>query len=306
MIRSAQPRRGRLLITLSVVSGLLLLSVAPVWGSIFGEENSSLVQMVVQLFQIQKQMSDLNRVAGQVADTTSGLLATYQQVNAGINQLKSYSFDAFFNDVTVDLYRQYPGFAKLQYASEGLSQWNNTLVSSPWTAYEAITAVVGDVSQPLRDDIARGHTKIDRELLLKAEAAGGFASAYTAEQVTQKYDNEISALSRLAQNASPGQAAQLSARANLVVAAQQSYVMRLLARAVRLHSVDATLEYGNRIDSRNDAYRQGATAQQFAAAAASSPPLVDFSQEPIEQLLEPYDTPTSTSGPIDPYAGGRP
>src|SRR5688572_2823091 len=78
-----------------------LLSVAPVWGSMFGEENTTLVQMLVQLLQIESDMGELNKVAGEIGDTANALLSTYQQVNAGIDALRSYSFDAFLNDLKV-------------------------------------------------------------------------------------------------------------------------------------------------------------------------------------------------------------
>ena len=107
-----QARRRRVVIVAFAL--VVLVGVAPVWGSMFGEENTTLVHMLVQLLQIESDMGELNKVAGEAADTANTLLTTYQQVNAGINTLKSYSFDTFLNDVKVDLYRQYPGFAKLR------------------------------------------------------------------------------------------------------------------------------------------------------------------------------------------------
>ena len=48
-------RRNRRVFIASAVIGILFLSVAPVWGSMFGEENTTLVQMLVQLIGIQKE-----------------------------------------------------------------------------------------------------------------------------------------------------------------------------------------------------------------------------------------------------------
>jgi hypothetical protein len=281
-------KTNRPLIACGLALGLVLLAVTPVWGSMFGEENMTLAQMLAQLLQIQKEMSDLNQVASEIADYSQELISAYQRVNAGIDQLKNYSLDAFARDLQTDVYRQYPGFAKLEHASASLGQWEQTRVSSPATAYQAITAVVGDVSKPLRRDIAAGNNNVDEALILAGEASGGLAAAHTAEEVTEKFDNEITRLADLSRNASPGQAAQISARANLLVAAQQSYVMRLLARAVRLHSVDASLEYGERIHAQNAAYEQRDLTTKFAAAATHAPSLIDFS---------------SNDQPIDPYAG---
>src|SRR5690349_13509467 len=102
---------------------VVLLAVAPVWGSMFGEENTTLVQMLVQLFEVEQQMQDLNETAGQLADTTKNLLATYEQVNAGIDTIKGYSFDGLLTDLRTDVYNQYPGFAKLANASVRLGTW---------------------------------------------------------------------------------------------------------------------------------------------------------------------------------------
>lgn len=254
-----------------------LLSVAPVWGSMFGEENTTLVQMLVQLLQIESDMGELNKVAGEIGDTANALLSTYQQVNAGIDTLRNYSFDAFLNDLKVDLYRQYPGFAKLEGASRKLASWDDkSFTSSPFTAYEAIGAVVGDATEPLRRDVAAGRVNVDEELLLRGEAAGGLSAAYTAEQATEAFDKQVKDLSTLARSATPAQAEQLSARANLMVAAQQSHVMRLLARTVRLRSLDAALEYGRRIHARNSAYEQRDTAAAFAKESLAAPALIDF------------------------------
>jgi hypothetical protein len=255
-----------------------LLAVAPVWGSMFGEENTTLVQMLVQLLQIQDGMSELNKVAGQIGDTANSLLSTYQQVNAGIDALRNYSFDAFLNDLKVDVYKQYPGFAKLENASRRLAAWDDkAFTSSPFTAYEAIGAVVGDATERLRRDVATGSINIDEELLLRGEAAGGIASAYTAEQATEAFDKQVKDLSALARSATPAQATQLSARAGLMLAAQQSHVMRLLARTVRLQSLDSALEYGRRIHARNSAYEQRDTVAALAKESLAAPALIDFS-----------------------------
>jgi len=268
---------------------VVLIGVAPVWGSMFGEENTTLVQMLVQLLQIESDMTELNKVASDAADAANALLATYQQVNAGINALKNYSFDTLVNDLKVDLYRQYPGFSKLEGASRNLGRWeSNSFTSSPFTAYEAIGAVVGDATQPLRQDIAAGRQNIDEELLLRGEAAGGIAAAYTAEQATEKFDTQVNELAGLARSATPAQAAQISARAGLMVAAQQSHVMRLLARAVRMRTVDSALEYGRRIRARNSAYEQRDTTLAFAREALAPPALINFAT--------PGDAPSATEG----------
>jgi hypothetical protein len=75
-----------------------------------------------------------------------------------------------------------------------------------------------------------------------------------------------------------------------MMAAQQSYVMRLLARAVRLHSVDATLEYGNRLDALNSGYEQRDATLNVAAQALHPPILIDFSGDQPLSAADPQDS----------------
>src|SRR5262249_55422428 len=139
--------------------------------------------------------------AGKMADDTRSLLRTYRQLNAGVDEIRNYSFDSFLYDMKGDFYNQYPGFGKLEYASKNLERWESTRTRSPFTAYEAISAVAGDVSAPLRRDIEAGHANIDQELILKAEAAGGFATAHTAEQSTKSFDDDMQKLQEHAKHA---------------------------------------------------------------------------------------------------------
>jgi hypothetical protein len=53
--------------------------------------------------------------------------------------------------------------------------------------------------------------------------------------------------------------------------------MRLLARTVRLRSLDSALEYGRRIHARSSAYEQRDTAVAFAQESLAAPALIDFS-----------------------------
>ena len=131
----------------------------------------------------------------------------------------------------------------------------------------------------MRKDVAAGKQSLDEEILLRGEAAGGLAAAYTAEQATEAFDKQVKSMASLASSASPGQAAQISARAELMVVAQQSYVMRLLARAVRLHTVDSTLEYSRRIQARNSAYEQRDTTLAFAKETLAPPALINFTTD---------------------------
>jgi hypothetical protein len=279
---AAQPARKRRRRLRMVVVVTMLVVVAgfvplPAWASMFGEENTTLVQLLVQSLRMNQQMAELSSTASKMADYAQDLVSTYKRVNAGIEAIRNYDFESFTSDVRSDLYNQYPGFAKLEMASQSLAHWDDTRAGSPWSAYQAITAAVGDASRALRDDVATGRTRIDQELILAGEASGGFAAAHTAEQVTEKFDRDVAALNRLAKSASPAQAEQISARASLMLAAQNSYMMRLLARAVRLDAVGASIDYATRMSARNSSYAVRDETESFLKEANRPPTLVDFS-----------------------------
>jgi hypothetical protein len=268
----------RIFLSCALACGLVALSVLPVWGSIFGEENVTLVKILTELIHANSVLEDVSDAAGRAAGLAHDTLRTYQRVNAGIDELRSYTFGTFLRDLTTDFYDQYPGFGQLAYASQNLDRWAHTRTRSPFTAYQAITAVVADVTAPLREDLEAGHANIDRELILAGEAAGGFAAAHGAEQATRNLDSEIADLATSAQMASPGQAAQIQARASVILASQQSHVMRLLSRTVRLESVRAALEYGARLDGRNSMYERRNTTLTLAKQALSPPALIRFDE----------------------------
>jgi hypothetical protein len=255
---------------------LTFVLAAPVWGSIFGEENVTLVQILGQLVAAKEDLADINRYAGQAADLSRDLLASYERVHAGIERLQSYSGDAFLYDLEEDLYRQYPGIGKLDGASRDLARWDDTHGTSPFTAYQAITAVMGDATAPLRNDIAAGRAKIDRELILSGEAAGGFALAEGAERASKDFDESAKDLYAEAKNASPGEAAQVSARAELLLVKQQSLMLSLLARTVRFDATRASLEYGARMDARNSTYARAEATGALARQAGTPPALLQF------------------------------
>src|SRR5262249_44318348 len=162
-------------LTVTVVLALGVLSVAPVWGSIFGEENVTLVKILTEIIHANNVLEDMSDTASKAAGLTRDMLRSYQQVNAGIEEIRHYSTGAFLHDLQVDFYNQYPGFGELQDASQNLGRWATTRTTSPFTAYQAITAVVADASEPLRQDVRSGRANMDEEVILSSEAAGGFA-----------------------------------------------------------------------------------------------------------------------------------
>jgi hypothetical protein len=291
--------RARAFLCLGLLGGLaigvVLCTSKSARASMFGEENLTLTSMLVQLTKSEQALETANQIAGDAADLEHDLVQSYQEVNAGIQTLKGYSTEQFLQDLQKDFYQQYPGFAKLEYASANMSHWNDTRASSPWTAYQAITAVAGDLTGPLRDDVRAGKVNVDDTLLLKAEAAGGFALASQAEAETKTYDSDIQELNHLYEaSPSPGTAQMVGVRANLLIAAQNSHIIRLLSRAVRLDAVNETVDYAHRLHSleagyaTRDAMRD--TAASFTTDSMLPPALMDFSDQGLDNAGAPAAT----------------
>lgn len=264
----------------ALVAALVLLDPSSS-ASIFGEEDVLLADILSQSTKSYEELREITNAVGEGAQFAGNLVDAYQRVNAGIDELKSYSVDAFLRDFKGDVYRLYPGLAKLEYGSARLRDWDSTHTSSPITAYEAISALAGDLTAPLRDDVKAGRRSIDKELILETEAAGGFALADVSETSTRAYDREIAKLrDRYERQADPGTAAMVAAHTNLIIAEQNSHIIRLLARTVRLDGVDKAVRAGERLSSLRDSYRREDATAALAQDALKPPPMMRF--EPVE------------------------
>jgi hypothetical protein len=248
----------------------------PVFASLFGEENVTLASILAELIDSGSTLSEISDTAGKLANTAEELRDTYARANAAIDQFKNYSFDALLSDLQHDFYRQYPGFAKLEYATENFGRWKDTYSRSPVTAYEGISAVAADLSAPLRRDLAARRANIDRELVLASEASTGFAVAQTAEEAGTTFSEQIDKLGREAKDASPGHAQQIAAQATILMLEQQSHMMKLLSRVVRTGSVTEAVEYGTKIAARNAAYEHRELLSGLGAEALKAPTLLTF------------------------------
>ncbi len=265
----------------AVIAVALLLALVLVGAtssaSLFGEENITLGAILSESIKSYDELRQITDFVGDSAEAAASLVDAYQRVNAGVNALRGYSVDAFLHDFKGDLYHLYPGLAKVEDGSQRLGDWDRTHTSSPFTAYQAVSALAGDLTQPLRDDVKAGRRSIDKEIILQTEAAGGFALANLAEASTETYDREIERLrAEYERNADPGTAAMVAAHTNLLIAEQNSHIIRLLARAVRLDGVDKAVRAGERLASMRDSYRRQDAAQALADDALKPPPMMRF------------------------------
>jgi hypothetical protein len=159
--------------------------------------------------------------------------------------------------------------------------WEYTQALCRLRDYVAIRAVAGDMDAEVGGAAPPGRANIDRELILKGEAAGAFSIASTTEDATRTYDEKTKELGELVArgNVSPGLSQQISAQAMLLVAAQNSHIIRLLSRGVRLDGVDKALEYGERMKAKNHRYDQARQTSTFVDDALKPAPMMNFDLE---------------------------
>ena len=246
-------------------------------ASMFGEENVTLGEILLQSLQQTEELKTLTDTAGDTANLVGGLVDDYRRVNAGIDELQHYSADQFLSDFKGDIYHLYPALAKIENGSSKLQGWDQSHTSSPFTAYEAISALAGDLTQPLRDDLKSGRRSIDKEIILQTEAAGGFALADASESSTRTYDREITRLrGEYERQSTPGTAAVIAAHTNLLIAEQNSQIIRLLARTVRLDGVDKALTASEHLGAARDEYRRRDATKAMAKDALQPTPMMSF------------------------------
>jgi hypothetical protein len=139
-----------------------------------------------------------------------------------------------------------------------------------------------DLRAPLKKDVKEGRVNIDREILRRTEAAGGFALATAAEDSSQGYDKAIDRLESLYTTRSPGSAAMVTAETNLLIARQNSAIIRLLARSVRLDGVGKVLTADEHLGALQANQKHLEEAGTFAKEAVKPPRMMTFDVDGLE------------------------
>lgn len=276
---TVQRRRLVLRIALAVaLATVVAVAWHPVRASLFGEENATLIQQLAELMRIHHELETVSDAARQGAEAAEDLYAAYDQARAAVDEIKHYSTDKFLRDVRADFYEQYPGFERMaDYAGTDTARvWRNSRAESPFSTYELIGAAFGDLTEPLKARAAEGDLPMRRAVIQRFEAAGALAAANAAEAWTQSADDDALELYRLAADADADQAAHLSARALALIAVQQSHVIRLLSRDLRLDGVEAGLAWAKRVESLNELDRMKAEVTTSLQEAAAPPPMMHF------------------------------
>ncbi len=276
-------RRKKITLCLLAVSVFALLATAAKAG-IFGFSGDEVLlgQLLTESIKETTELKDIASTAANTVQAAEDLLDTYNRINAGIEELTNYSLGEFVSDFKRDVYHLYPDLAKIEGGSKRLAHWENTHTSSPFTAYEAISAVAVDLSAPLKQGVKEGKINVDREILRRTEAAGGFALATAAEESSQGYDKAIERLESLYTTRTPGAAAMVTAETNLLIARQNSAIIRLLARSVRLDGVSKVLTADEHLGAIQSNQKHLEEAGVFAKEAVKPPKMMTFDVDGLE------------------------
>jgi hypothetical protein len=233
-------------------------------------DDATLVQQLAELIGIHQQVKVVSDGVLKTAEASRDLVETYEFVRGTVEEVQAYGPKALWADFRQDLYNVYPGFELLD-PHTPISRWKGSRTASPPKAYEVLTAVFGDLTYPLKEKERRGHVDTAALRLRQFEGAGALALAHDSEEATKKFDDDVRHLYEQAALARTGEEADvLSAKAMLVVAAQNSHIIRLLSRGIRMDGVDAAIDYGQEIKTLNGAEtvtnRTGTAAKELAHA----------------------------------------
>lgn len=274
---SSQRRRAPVLLVAGVLAPLLLVAI-PAGASLFGEENVTLTQQLVQLVGIHDELKIVSDAAQHSAEVAHDAYDLYQKARSGVDDLKRYTTDRFLADFKEDFYNQYPGFQVLVEGANSpqVRSWKDSRATSSFTAYQMISAVFGDLTDPLLKDKARSGTiETDRAYIWRYEAAGALALASEAEAWTKSSDKDAQDLYRMAANADAEQAQHLSGRALALIAAQNSHIIRLLARDVRFDGVRGAMEWAQRVGALNRSLKTRDQMSDTFGEVGKPPPMIN-------------------------------
>src|SRR5262245_31460172 len=89
---------GRLSLGLVALLGALVVLHASSRASLFGEENITLGAILSESIKSYDELRQITDLVGEGADAAASLVDAYQKVNAGVDELRHYSVEAFLHD----------------------------------------------------------------------------------------------------------------------------------------------------------------------------------------------------------------
>jgi hypothetical protein len=277
MSRKKNNKYNKLLIACGTVAMCALLwrpvsaGITSLWT-----DDATLLKQLLELMQINDELSTVSGHTRLTAAATDELLRRHRDTDAAIAALHAFGPAASWRAFVPELYEHYPALGAFA-AGQRLDRWQRTRSPSPMGAQNAIADVFGDIDAPLRARERRGDLDTQRMRILHFEAAGALSLANDAERATRGFDDDARVLLEQAESVGGGdEAAVLSAKALAQIAAQQSQIIRLLSRDLRIGGVEAALEYKAQIDGLRDMEAAGRGVNAHFGSAGEAPRMMDF------------------------------
>jgi hypothetical protein len=270
----ARPRSAAVLVALA-----LLLASARHAAAQFSTDGPLLAKQLVELAGMHRELRAASGLMARVSAATAEVALRYRQIEGAIRVLQSYGPEALWRDFKEDFYDTYPGFELLGQRSKAAS-WRLSRTGVPQDAYRLISQVFGELTEGLRQKEQDGKLDTSEARISQFEAAGAMALASSSEVRTRAFDADARHLYQQAERARTGdEAAVVSAKALALLAVQQSYVIRLLSRQVRLEGVDYAMRYQARMSELRGLTAVEKATGQMLRDAAGPPRLLQF--EPV-------------------------
>jgi hypothetical protein len=238
-------------------------------------DTPTLIHQLTELIEANRNLRAISDGIGDAADATQEVADLYRSVLGAITALQNYSPEAFWKDLKEDFYNLYPGFELLE--GSRAAGWKASRTTSPVRAYELIGSVFGELTGTLKERERQGKLDSVELRVRRYEAAGALAIAHSAEEKTRSFDDDAKRLWDQAARARYAEEADLvSAKALALIAVQQSHIIRLLSRSVRLEGVETSARYKERLDDLRGVSDAEQATGELLRNAASPPQLMQF------------------------------
>lgn len=269
--------KKKILLRVVLVVGLLCGGTVA-YASIFGEENITLVQQLSELMGISR--NTLNTLAEARAGVDMAIEAREDvyRAKAAVEELSEYTTDRFITDFKNDVLKTYPDLDYIirKTGSGGLTDWQSTNMRTPMGSYELIGRVFGEVTQDVQDAQAEGLVKTEGATLYRYEAAASLSAAENATVFLKSSDADLETLVAQLNGATKEEAIVINAKIQAIVAAQNSHLIRLQARAIRREGVQDARKYRSSMKGIEAAVQFSEGEEALTTSFEELPMLMDF------------------------------
>lgn len=238
----------RIVVKVGVVLAVVL-GATVAYASVFGEENITLWKQLSELVGINNNTYQSLKETREGLDYTREMVDDARRARALVRELNDYSTDKFIDDFKRDFLNTYPDIDYIinNYGAEGLDKWRDSEMESPMSSYELIGAVFGEVTDEVKNAQKDGLVELEGPVLYRYEAATSLAVADDANDFIERADEDIDMLVEQLNGASKEQAIVLQAKIQALSAAQNSHMLRMMARMLRREGVEDARRYQSAI-----------------------------------------------------------